>query len=322
MIATAVSSVIADGPAAGCRALDLRVWGGVDIRLLPDRGLDCGAAWFAGVPLAWISAVGETAPLDRPRDMDWQRAFGGGLVTTCGLRNVGAPSEGHGLHGEISHRRASDVRWERREVGDAVELVVHGVLMEGDALDTHLELEREWRVRTGEGVVALCDVTRNRGGHSEPAPLLYHVNLGAPLWAPGARVAATADGIAPRDADAAAYVDAWDRAPEHEPGAPERVYEHALTPAADGWAQVVVTQPAIDLEVIVRWDARALPRLHQWVHPGVGALGVEPANCGVLGRAEDRAAGRLPVLEPGEERVTRLEIRAQPRSTSNATSSA
>ena len=38
-------------------------------------------------------------------------------------------------------------------------------------------------------------------------------------------------------------------------------------------------------------------------------LGLEPANCSVLGRAADRAAGRLPVLEPGEERVTRLEVR-------------
>ena len=42
-------------------------------------------------------------------------------------------------------------------------------------------------------------------------------------------------------------------------------------------------------------------------------LGLEPANCSVLGRAADRAAGRLPVLEPGEERVTRLEVRVSAR---------
>jgi hypothetical protein len=33
----------------------------------------------------------------------------------------------------------------------------------------------------------------------------------------------------------------------------------------------------------------------------------------VLGRAADRAAGRLPALQPGAERVTRLEVRAAPR---------
>jgi hypothetical protein len=37
-------------------------------------------------------------------------------------------------------------------------------------------------------------------------------------------------------------------------------------------------------------------------------LGLEPANCSVLGRAHDRAAGRLPVLAPGEARTSTLEI--------------
>jgi hypothetical protein len=44
MIATAVSSLVTDGRAAGCRAIDVRVQGGIDLRLLPDRGLDAGDA--------------------------------------------------------------------------------------------------------------------------------------------------------------------------------------------------------------------------------------------------------------------------------------
>jgi hypothetical protein len=64
------------------------------------------------------------------------------------------------------------------------------------------------------------------------------------------------------------------------------------------------------LRVTVEFD---LPRLWQWVDPAppVYALGLEPANCSVLGRAHDRAEGRLPVLEPGEERTTRVVIRAE-----------
>ena len=60
------------------------------------------------------------------------------------------------------------------------------------------------------------------------------------------------------------------------------------------------------LEVVVTWTG--LDRLHQWTHPGVGALGIEPANCSVLGRAHDRAEGRLPVLAPGESRETNLHV--------------
>ncbi|MGZ4280185.1 MAG: DUF4432 family protein, partial [Solirubrobacteraceae bacterium] len=92
----AVCSATASRTEGGWRALDLRAWDGIDARLLPDRGLDCFGAWYRGVPLAWVSAVGERGPLGgRLRDDDWLRGFGGGLVATCGLRNVGAPSEGH-----------------------------------------------------------------------------------------------------------------------------------------------------------------------------------------------------------------------------------
>ena len=63
-VATAVASVVADGAAAGARAVDVRVWGGIDLRLLPDRGLDVGGAWFRGTPLAWISQAGEQGPPD------------------------------------------------------------------------------------------------------------------------------------------------------------------------------------------------------------------------------------------------------------------
>lgn len=315
-LASAVASVVSGGPADGCRAVDVRAWGGLDVRLLPDRALDCGAAWFAGVPLAWISDVGEVPPLDAPRGTDWSRAFSGGLVTTCGLRNVGAPSEGHGLHGEISHRRARDVRVERVEHGPGdVELVVTGTVEEEPFV-----LEREWRVRTRTGTVRLRDTTRHAGTEPEPAPLLYHVNVGAPLWAPGARVGGGTRGVVPRDPDAAAHAATWDRAPAFDAGAPERVFEHDLALDDDGWGRLEVD--GAGLELVVRWDAAVLPRAHQWVHPALGVLGLEPANCSVLGRAADRAAGRLPVLEPGEARETRLEIRAQLSSTSNETSSA
>ena len=113
----------------------------------------------------------------------------------------------------------------------------------------------------------------------------------------------------PRDADAAAVGDAWDRAPVFDE-TPERVFEHTLDDRAEGVARV--HQPALGLTVEVRWDRAGLPRVHEWLHTAHGAyvLGIEPANCSVLGRAADRAAGVLPVLEPGEERETWVEISA------------
>lgn len=54
-LASTVASVVAEGAAAGCRAVDLRV--------LPDRGLGIGRAWFHGLPVAWSPALAECAPL-------------------------------------------------------------------------------------------------------------------------------------------------------------------------------------------------------------------------------------------------------------------
>ena len=85
-----------------------------------------------------------------------------------------------------------------------------------------------------------------------------------------------------------------------------------MEPAADGRCTVAVVSPPLGLRLEVEWDSSTLPRLHQWVHPatGVNVLGIEPANCSVLGRAADRAAGRLPMLLPGASRTTTLAVRA------------
>jgi Domain of unknown function (DUF4432) len=285
--------VVAGGPATGCRALDIRVSRGLDIRVLPDRGFDVGAAWFRGVPIAWVSAVGETAPLPQPRGVDWNDAFGGGLIATCGLRNVGAPSEGHGQHGTFSHLRAQDVSVER---GDD-EVIARARIVDASAIGHRLEVEREIRTRAGSGHVTLSDVTTNLGPDPEPAPLLYHVNVGPPLWDAGARLEIDSKEVVPRDDDARAALATWDEAPALEPGAPERVFEHV------GATRAAVVNEGIRLEV-----TSDLPRLWQWTHPGYGVLGIEPANCSVLGRAHDRAEGRLPVLEPGEERRTSVTV--------------
>jgi hypothetical protein len=305
-VASATSSVVADGPAAGCRAIDLRVLGGIDVRVLPDRGLDLGAAWYRGVPLAWISSLGERPAL-APSELageGWRTAFGGGLLTTCGLANVGAPSEGHGLHGAYSHQPARDVEVQRTAEG----LAVRGVVVDGD-----LEVARTIATSLGTGEVRVDDVVRNRGSEAVPAPILYHVNLGAPLWSPPAslRVGKVHTAPVPRDDAAAAQLASWDRAPGVVAGAVERVYEHPVTAEADGWAHATVESPALGLTLTLRWDAETLPRLHQWVHPapGMGVLGLEPANCSVLGRAADRAQGRLPVLAPGAQRRTSIALR-------------
>jgi len=269
--------------------IDVRVFGGIDLRLHPRRGLDIGAAWFRGTPLAWIASAGENGA-----DLEaWRDAWGGGLVTTCGLDNVGAPSEGIGLHGTYTFLEAEEVQTSRS---------VDGVVCNAIVRDSRgLCVERTVRTSVGEGRVELVDRTVNLAEVELEAPLLYHVNLGWPLWDLGSRVETDALEVTPRDADAAPHE--WSEAPEVVTEQHERVWEHV------GATRASVTNDHLGLQVTIESN---LPRLWQWVdpNPGIYVLGLEPANCSVLGRAHDRAAGRLPHLAPGAERTTTLHLTA------------
>ncbi len=274
----------------GPHAVDVRVLGGIDLRLHPGRGLDIGAAWFRGAPLAWIAPAGEggaAAPA-------WRDAWGGGLVTTCGLDNVGAPSEGIGLHGTYMFLRAEEVQTSRTRDAIVCRATVND--------PRGLRVERTVRTSVGEGRLELVDRTVNLAEVELEAPLLYHVNLGWPLWDVGSRVDTDAVEVRARDADAATHD--WRAAPEVVIEKPERVWEHV------GATRASVTNDRLGLRVAVESD---LPRLWQWVdpNPGVYVLGLEPANCSVLGRAHDRAEGRLPQLPPGAERTSRLVLTAE-----------
>ena len=313
VVLVAHSSVLTGGSAQGTRAIDIRAWRGIDLRILPDRGFDLAQAWFGGQPLAWVSGVGETGPLTDLDGFRWSDGFGGGLMVTCGLRNVGMPGEGHGLHGTASHLPAVDVDITRTL--DAEEAWVSArarVVDPGDVSDDAvLELTREIRTHAFTGRVEITDRTTNQGREPTPAPILYHFNFGFPLWGPGAHLAMAATETWPRDEESRPSLEVWDHPPPPTKTA-ERVLEHRVE-IDDGWGKAVLGNELLGVELLVRWRAAELPRLHQWIDPSPGryVLGIEPANCSTRGRAVDRAEGRLPMLEPGGMRETRLVVEAR-----------
>jgi hypothetical protein len=303
-------SRVEEGSARGSRAIDIRVWDGIDLRILPDRGFDIGPAWYRGAPLAWVSQVGETGPLDDPRDFDWALAFGGGLMVTCGLRNVGMPSEGHGLHGTFSHLPAAGVAVSRLVSEEGSHVLAEAVI-EDVGNDHHLRVERSIRTHVSKGVVEVTDSTTNLGTTPVEAPILYHFNLGYPLWSEGARVRIDASETIARDEPSRASLGSWaEPPPVHQ--SEERVLEHRVVPHG-GWGSAGLVNEAMGIEVSIRWRLAELPRLHQWVNPSPGmcVLGLEPANCSTSGRAHDRASGELPYLQPGENRETSLVVEAR-----------
>lgn len=291
-VASAVRSVVTGGAADGCRAVDCRVLGGIDLRILPDRGLDVGGAWYRGVPLAWSSALGECAPIpgDELSGSRWLDCDGGGLVTTCGLCNVGEPSENHGLNGTFTARAAEEVQAEASE---------RDVTVTGVVVDPPFRLSRRIVTAVGTGAVRIDDRVVNESEWTAAAPMLYRVALGAPAWDDGSWL--ETDGAEPESDASGDAAAGWDEAPEPVVGAPERVFEHG------GATWVRMTSPRAQLELTVR---SSLPRLWQRLQPTAGAhaLFLEPANCTLLGREADIEAGQMPFLDPGEMRHSWLTI--------------
>ena len=302
-----------DGPSRGTRTIEVHPAGGLTVRLLPDRGLDIGSAWAGGLPVSWRSAVGD-APA-RGSGGGWLAGWGGGLLTTCGLRNVGAPSEGHPMHGTATWLRAADVTVTRLPLpGGQVAVEVRGTLRDASAFGPSLVLERTVTVRSGVPEVTVVDRTTNLGPGPEQTPLLYHVNLGAPFVGPATSVRGALAWTRPRDPASAAVAEGWATMGPVVDEERDDVFEHGVTADPEGWAELAVTSPATGLAARVRWDTGTLPRVHTWRRAtrGTYALAVEPANCSVLGREADRAAGAAPELGPGEQRTTRVQIRITP----------
>jgi len=120
--------------------------------------------------------------------------------------------------------------------------------------------------------------------------------------------------VAPRDDTARSGASDWSRMEGPSIGYAEKVYYHDMAPAPDGTVTAAVVNSRFregqGFGVYVKYNAQQLPRFVQWKMLGAQdyVLGLEPCNCGVEGRAVDKAHGLLHSLQPGESRVFDIEF--------------
>ncbi len=316
-VAGARAIELADGRERGVRAVDVRTGSGLRFLVAVERGLDIADATFGDVPLAWISPPGLAHPayFEAP-GFGWLRSFHGGLLATCGLSNVGSPNsdegEERGLHGRMSNTPARNVCVREEWEGDDYVIAVSGTLREARVFGEDLELRRTIETRLGAREIVIRDRVTNLGSERKPAMLLYHINIGWPVVDEQAELVTAACEDVPRDEDAADGAELARRFQAPTPGYKEKVYYRDVPAGADGFARVGVVNRSLEtpLGVAVAFRKRELPELIQWKMMGAGhyVCGIEPANCRVGGRAEERARGGLVELDPGESRDSEVRI--------------
>ena len=86
------TSVIDNGAGRGTRIAWINTGTGLRYKIVIDRAMDIGDAFYNQHSLAWLSHLGISYPEPFPNNgINWLRTFGGGLLTTCGLDHVGGP---------------------------------------------------------------------------------------------------------------------------------------------------------------------------------------------------------------------------------------
>lgn len=303
-----------DGRAKGVSVVDFNLGNGFEFSVVPDRGMDIFDCRYQGMSVAWHSVGGLSAPsFYEPQGLGWLRTFGGGLVATCGLTHVGAPTvdEGQelGLHGRANTLPATGVQAAGAWDGDEYRMWATGETRQSVLFGENLSLRRKVSATLGEQRFFIDDVVRNDGFRTTPHQLLYHINTGFPLVDAGSRLLSASAVVTPRDAEARKGAQEWNLFTDPVPGYAEKCYYHDMEPDEEG----AVTAAIVNKDgfgVYVKYFKDELPRFVQWKMMGEQdyVCGLEPCTAGVAGRAETEKQGLLEYLEPGESRAFGLEF--------------
>lgn len=313
------SATLNDGNEAGVRVLEFKTGSGLRFTVLPDRGMDIADAEFNGVPLAWCSPTGITHPaFYESHGLGWLRTFYGGLLVTCGMMNVGVAAEDHGesfgIHGRAANIPAKNVRYDAEWRGEDYVLWAKGKVRETRVFGENVLLTRTITTRLGSRTIEIEDMIENCGFQDTPLMILYHINAGFPVLDETSELLINSK-ITPRDSVARKGLQDAKRGAPPTPGFQEQVHHHKVTPDRDGWATVALVNRAFHngqgIGLQIRYRPDELPHFWQWrmVGEGTYVMGLEPANCSVLGRAEERRRKRLPMLKAGETKVHHLSIK-------------
>jgi hypothetical protein len=312
-----------DGQARGVRVLEFRTGSGFVFDVLVDRAFDIGQCEFRGRSMTWASSVGVVAPaFYEPDEWGWFRAWGGGMVVTCGLDHTMGPAQdtalgfhqphmfervGYGLHGRVGGLPARLVGYGETWDGDDCVLWAEGEVRQTGVFFEDLVLRRRIEARVGESHFTIHDVVENAGHSVTSHMLLYHCNVGFPVVDEGSELLLPTGGT---------RTDPWDSVETYRTlSAPQRDFQEACfyerilgEPSGSVPAAVVNRRLGIGVYQVSR--NTQLPEFMVWRMMGEGtyAVALEPGTNRAIPRADLRERGEIIELEPGATRPYDLEL--------------
>lgn len=310
--------ILADGKSAGVEAVDVTTGSGLVFTVLPGRGMDIAWASYRGIPFAYMSKTGIVSPAYYESEgMNWLRSFFAGLLTTCGLSNVGNPCTEqhceigtihHGLHGRISNSGAEQVCCTEEWVAGEYRMIVSGKLREAMLHGENITLRRAISCVMGGKAFTLTDTIKNEGMYDHHLMLLYHINVGYPLLDADSRVI-----IKPNETSISEGIpDKEDFQTCHDPvhRAIQRGYSHDLAADKNGISRIAIVNDRIGFGLSLEYEKTKLPKFNQWkmLSTGEYVMGLEPGTCLPISREELERQGGAFVLKSREQYETSIKF--------------
>lgn len=316
------TSVLDNGAGRGVRIAWINTGSGLRYKVVLDRAMDIAEAFFNQHGLAWISRAGIRPPEQAAMvGLEWLRNWGGGLVTTCGISNMGSPeTDEHGergLHGRISNIAAEIVSIKQPDPQNGqMDFSISGIVRESRVFGTHLELERTISGTLGVADIRISDRITNRGNGPAPHMLLYHCNMGWPLIDRGTKLNWNGKWES-RGSD-------LDNEIFHEGGnfreCPEPMDSHQdggeacafvdIDADPSGYCHCSAVNPRLGFGLEISFRKDQLPWMVNWQHWGKGeyVTALEPGTNLTVGQSHARKNGTLIILGAGESREYELRL--------------
>jgi len=317
--------VLAEGKAAGSRAVEFRTGTGLHFTVLAERALDICSADYRGASLCWHSPCGVVHPsYFEPQGLGWLRSFAGGLLVTCGMTWFGAPHEdpqggveahsGLGLHGRVAHIPAENLYVDAAWEDDEYVMWAQGKMRETMIFGPNLLLERKVSARLGDNRIWIDDKVSNEAFVEQEHMLMYHCNLGFPVVDEQSEYLFPSDEVIPRTELDREYIEEWNHFAPPNPQQEELAYYHRLRGQPDGTTYVAFVNRSFNgdegLGVYFKFNLRQMPWLLEWKMPGAQTYvtGIEPATGQGDGRPRERESGRMITIGAQESRSYHLEM--------------
>ncbi|WP_152047784.1 aldose 1-epimerase family protein [Aureimonas psammosilenae] len=336
---------LGDGLERGIRMLEFRTGTGLRFTVLVDRAMDIADCEHKGRAIGWHSPAGFRHPglhdYEGEGGLAWLRSFSG-LLVTCGLDHILFMNEvpaqaynygprrtaSHSLHGRVGTIPARLTGYGERWEGDTCILWAEGIVQQAAVFGEDLHLVRRIEAVVGTDEIHLHDRVVNHGFYETPHMYCYHINLGYPVLAEGARylapvvetVWAAHAGEAYRRQGAG-----YRTMPAPQERFHEQVWQHEMAAGADGVVSAALVNDTLGLGFEVETRKDQFPCQYEWQNFQAGqyALGIEPSTHHVLGNnaalerdeairlghGEARAYDTIFRILDGEEEIAACESR-------------